>query len=97
LRETRKKWYGKVKAAEETNRKTMANRKEKDISANQRKQQQVKLMEQNGKENIRKYWDERVHKIQESKWKESERRSQMFVESINSISMLEMKEKKLLE
>ena len=45
-------------------------------------------MEINSKENIKKYWDERVDCILEKKWEEQERKNRIYEDSLNSISIL---------
>ena len=48
--------------------------KQKDLAVKKEKSKQIKLMEINSKENIRKYWDDKVDWIHETKVKEQEKR-----------------------
>lgn len=86
-----------MKKLQETNHQVISNRKEKELETNRKRQQQIKLSEINSRQNIKRYWDERVDFIHESKLKDESAKSKMFEDSLANISVLEEKQKQLIE
>ena len=54
-------------------------------------------MEVNSKENIKKYWDEKVDHIQGIRVKDHQNKYRQFERNVNNISLMEEKEKLLIE
>ena len=67
------------------------------MTIKKKRNHQIKLEEVNTKENIRKYWDDRVDLIQAAKKREQKKRLHRFEDSINTIEVLKSKEKQLRE
>jgi len=58
------------------------------LALRKHKARQVKLMQMNSKENIKKYWDERVDGIMGERQKDDQKLFRLMEKSINSISAL---------
>ena len=84
-----------MKRVENTNHKKIASNREQDLALKKHQIRQVRLMKMNSKENIKKYWDERVDSIQEERRKDQQRIGRMVQKSNNSISALEEQERRI--
>lgn len=60
LKRTRQDWYKEMKKIEGVNKKKIDRHREQELTLKKRRNRQIKLEEINSKENIKKYWDERV-------------------------------------
>ena len=54
-----------MKRMQKLNHRKIVSNREQELTLKKHKTKQVKLMQMNSKENIKKYWDERVDYIQE--------------------------------
>ena len=97
LKKTRQDWYKEMKKIENVNQKKINSHREQELTLKKKRNRQIKLEEINSKENIKKYWDERVDCIHEGKKKEQKKRYQLFEDSLQNIFILEQKEKELKE
>ena len=65
--------------------------RQKELTLKKKRNHQIKLEEVNTKENIRKYWDDRVDLIQAAKMREQKKRLHRFEDSLNHIEVLKSK------
>lgn len=86
-----------MKDIQEKNSKRISTSRQNELAVKKKRNHQIKLGEVNTKENIRKYWDDRVDLIQAAKKREQIKRLHMFEDSINAIEVLKSKEKLLKE